>query len=160
MIVFWWLLLVLAVVVQTAFDAWGGLRVWGVSPDFAVVLAIVIALRYGPNYGVWTGFTVGLCLDLMNPTWLGVTSLAAVIAGFISGLGVKQVLHPNRLTQWIVLIVGLSVYQSVHLLGGLWVQLDAGWMLLKIALIKWAIHCVMGSFVVFALPEAGAYERS
>lgn len=86
--------------------------------------------------------------------------MAAVVAGFVSGLGVKQVLHPNRLTQWIVLIVGLSLYQIFHLFGGLWVQTDAAWMLIHVALIKWVIHCFMGSFVVFALPEAGAYERS
>ena len=64
------LLLVLLVVLQTS--VFPHLRIAGVVPDLGLVVAVALAVRYGPELGASFGFAAGLASDLFLQTPLGV----------------------------------------------------------------------------------------
>lgn len=78
------LILVVAIYLQIALaiDA----RVLGAIPNFALVVLVAFALRFGPAWGAAVGFTVGVLIDIAVQAPLGMSSLVLTPIGW--GVGV------------------------------------------------------------------------
>ena len=55
------------------------LEVWGLEPDLLLGMVFYVALKKGQHWGVWTGFAIGLLVDLEQPERLGLHALAYVL---------------------------------------------------------------------------------
>jgi rod shape-determining protein MreD len=78
------LILVVAIYLQIALaiDA----RVLGAIPNFALVVLVAFALRFGPAWGAAVGFAAGVLIDIAVQTPLGTSSLVLTPIGW--GVGV------------------------------------------------------------------------
>ncbi|MDX6586693.1 MAG: hypothetical protein QOI31_1166 [Solirubrobacterales bacterium] len=72
-----------AVLLQVTFFSY--LLIFGVSPDFVVVVVSVIGLLGGAVIGAVTGFAAGLLLDVALLETLGVSSLVLLSVGYLAG---------------------------------------------------------------------------
>jgi len=64
------------------------LRVWGVMPDFMLLVAVAGGITAGPTRGATLGFASGLLIDLFLPTPLGLSALVFTLVGY--GVGVAN----------------------------------------------------------------------
>jgi rod shape-determining protein MreD len=62
------------------------LSVAGVTPDVPLIIAVLVALRRGPETGCVVGFAAGLLQDAASGGLLGVQALTKALAGFATGL--------------------------------------------------------------------------
>lgn len=56
-----------------------GLEAWGLQPDLLLGMVFYVALKKGLHWGVWTGFAIGLLVDLEQPERLGLHAFAYVL---------------------------------------------------------------------------------
>lgn len=57
----------------------------GVAPDIPLVVAVMVALRRGPEAGCLTGFFAGLLQDVTGPGLVGIQALTKALTGFVAG---------------------------------------------------------------------------
>ncbi|MGZ4795674.1 MAG: rod shape-determining protein MreD [Acidimicrobiia bacterium] len=86
------LLLVLLVVVQTTLMP--HLRIAGVVPDLGLVVAVALAVRYGPELGATFGFVAGLAADVFLQTPLGLSAFAFGLTAFTVGVLQSALVRP------------------------------------------------------------------
>ena len=96
--------LVLVVIIQSTLLA--RLQVLGVCPNLLLVSTIAWGLLHTVGEGVVWGFAGGLGLDLITGMPLGTSSLAAMSACLLTGLGRNRVFGNNL--WWPILIVALA----------------------------------------------------
>jgi len=63
-------------------------RVFGVMPDFMLLVAVAAGLTGGPVRGASLGFASGMVIDLFLPTPLGLSALVFTLVGY--GVGVAN----------------------------------------------------------------------
>jgi rod shape-determining protein MreD len=89
------------------------LAVAGVDPDLPLVAALVIALQAGPSRGALAGVFVGLSLDLLQGSRLGLFALAAGLAGWVCGEAAVRVDTGRGLVRWFLATAAAALYQGV-----------------------------------------------
>jgi rod shape-determining protein MreD len=80
------IMFVVALLLQTTVLA--RLRVFGVMPDFMLLLAVAGGITAGPTRGAALGFASGMLIDLFLPTPLGLSALVFTLVGY--GVGVAN----------------------------------------------------------------------
>ncbi len=80
------LMLIGALLLQTTVLA--RIRVFGVMPDFMLLLAVAAGISAGPTRGAALGFASGMVIDLFLPTPLGLSALVFTVVGY--GVGVAN----------------------------------------------------------------------
>lgn len=83
----------LAVVIQEA--AISQISIFGVSADITPLVVMSVGLLCGSLPGAWTGFAVGLLVDLALVQTLGVTSLLYIAIGYWSGR-LRELRNPSH----------------------------------------------------------------
>lgn len=61
------------------------IALFGIEPDFLVLLLVILALRTGPVVGALLGFTIGILQGLVVPETLGMDALAKCVVGWAVG---------------------------------------------------------------------------
>jgi len=64
------------------------MRVWGVMPDFMLLVAVAGGITAGATRGAALGFASGMLIDLFLPTPLGLSALVFTLVGY--GVGVAN----------------------------------------------------------------------
>lgn len=77
---------IVALLLQTTLLA--RLRIFGVMPDFMLLLAVAGGITAGPTRGATLGFASGMLIDLFLPTPLGLSALVFTLVGY--GVGVAN----------------------------------------------------------------------
>lgn len=98
------LLVLAAVVLQSS--ALSRLTFFGVAPDLVVMVVITIALLEGPIPGAVAGFAAGLLIDFPLETPAGLTGLAYLAVGYLTGI-VRPYVQPTAVL-FPVLAVGIG----------------------------------------------------
>lgn len=80
------LMLIGALLLQTTVLA--RIRLFGVMPDFMLLLAVAAGISAGPTRGAALGFASGMVIDLFLPTPLGLSALVFTLVGY--GVGVAN----------------------------------------------------------------------
>jgi rod shape-determining protein MreD len=164
MINFKWIKLFLvflfAFVLQTTVGDW--LQIFGVGPDFIVILIVAIAIKYGPATGCFWGFLAGFTQDIYAPVeWLGAHTIAMTIVGFLVGQLEERFLTLNLPAKMAVLAIGFFVSDMIYfLLTGL--QKDVVTNLFFSKTLPECAYTVIVGAVVFYLSagKAGKKKRS
>lgn len=84
----------LAAVLQVSF--FSGLRIFGSSPEVALLVVLAVGLLGGSLTGAVFGFSVGLLLDSMLMADLGAMALALMAVGYLAGRYRESVGRPTR----------------------------------------------------------------
>ena len=77
-------LVILAVVVQTAVFGDGRINPWGASPTAALVVVLACARYLDPEPALLLGFTAGMLLDLLGGAPLGLWAMAYTVSVYIA----------------------------------------------------------------------------
>jgi len=109
-------LLGLALVVLIQATVLSRIRVLGASPNLLLVSTIAWGLLYSVREGVIWAFAGGLGLDLITGTPLGTSSLAAMTACLLTGLGRNRVFANNLWWPMVVVVLATPVYGWIVLL--------------------------------------------
>ena len=109
-------LLGLALVVLIQATVLSRIRVLGASPNLFLVSTIAWGLLYSVREGVIWAFAGGLGLDLITGTPLGTSSLAAMTACLLTGLGRNRVFANNLWWPMVVVALATPVYGWIVLL--------------------------------------------
>lgn len=64
------------------------MRVFGVMPDFMLLIAVAGGITAGPTRGATLGFSSGILIDFFLPTPLGLSALVFTLVGY--GVGVAN----------------------------------------------------------------------
>lgn len=75
-----------ALLIQTSLLA--RMRLFGVMPDFMLLVAVAAGITSGPARGATLGFASGMLIDLFLPTPLGLSALVFTLVGY--GVGVAS----------------------------------------------------------------------
>ena len=105
-------------ILQTAF--FSGLRIFGSSPEVALLVVLAVGLLGGSLTGAVFGFSVGFLLDCLLMSDLGALALTLMAVGYLAGRYREDVGKPTRLA--LVLLGGLFTLFG----GGLLAVLQLG----------------------------------
>lgn len=94
------------------------LALFGVQPSILLIVFFLFSLKVGSLTAIWTGFCVGLVLDVYIPGVPGGFALAMSILGFLGGLLNEQEVHTDYLTRVILLGIACLVHDSIWFLLG------------------------------------------
>lgn len=109
-----WVLL--ALLAQTALAP--RLAIFGVQPSILLAVFVLFSLKMGTLTSIWTGFGVGLILDVYIPGVPGGFALAMSTLGFLGGLLNEQKVHTDYFTRVILLGIACIVHDSIWFLLG------------------------------------------
>jgi rod shape-determining protein MreD len=74
------LMMITALLLQTA--VLSRVRLWGVMPDFMLLVAVAGGITAGPVRAAVLGFASGMLIDLFLPTPLGLSALVFTLVGY------------------------------------------------------------------------------
>ena len=80
------IMMIVALLLQTT--VLNRLRLFGVMPDFMLLVAVAGGITAGPTRGAALGFSSGMLIDLFLPTPLGLSALVFTLVGY--GVGVAN----------------------------------------------------------------------
>lgn len=92
------------------------LRIGGIGPDLFLGLVLVLALRKGTTWGVWSGVVLGLLLGVEEPATLGSESLALGLTGLAVGQASRSVDKQNPFVLVLLLILSALITETVRTL--------------------------------------------
>ncbi len=92
------------------------IRIAGIVPDLLVGVVLIVALRKGATWGVWTGVALGLLAGVEQPDALGRDALALGCAGLLVGRGSIGLDRHNPLVATGLLFVAAFLADAVRLL--------------------------------------------
>lgn len=130
----------------------------GVTPDVAMVLAVMVGLRRGPEAGCLTGFLAGLLQDLTGPGLVGVQALTKTLTGFLAGFAGYRftvndplILVPGLLLLTVVEgLLRFGVLRLFHFPAAL------GDLMLQVILPQALLNGALGAAVLVGLAAVGA----
>jgi rod shape-determining protein MreD len=77
------LVTVLLIVLQTTFVRF--ISVETITPDILVIWIVYLALRYGQIHATVAGFALGIFMDILSGSFLGLSALSKTVCGFAAG---------------------------------------------------------------------------
>ncbi len=89
---------------------------WGVRPDFVLLIAVVWSLLKGPEEGMLWGFIGGTMLDLLSGAPFGICILAMVATCFLVSLGQMSLFPTNITLPLVAMCVATITYYFFYLL--------------------------------------------
>ena len=81
------------------------IAIFGVMPDLFVALLFWVSIRRGMQWGVWTGFALGLLLDVESPGSLGMNAFAFTVTGLAVGRLSRSLDRNNPIVLAVVLFL-------------------------------------------------------
>jgi len=93
-------------------------RLFGVSADLLLVLAIAAGIHSGRERGALVGFACGLCLDLMVTTPFGLGAVSCLAASVTASLMADATVHAARRLIGVVALAAAVVGVLAFAVGG------------------------------------------
>jgi rod shape-determining protein MreD len=84
----------------------------GVKPNLLLILAVAVAITYGPYAGLFVGGIGGAFQDIVFGRYIGLFTLAGALAGFFIGIVERRVFKEHFVMQ-ISLTFGASVLNNL-----------------------------------------------
>jgi rod shape-determining protein MreD len=97
----------------------------GISPDFAVIAVVILALAEGSTAGVLGGFLVGLVQDLTVPNLLGLHALCKTLLGSVVGRLHGRLVYGMPVIEGALVLIASLAHDTLFLLVQSRVESDA-----------------------------------
>lgn len=89
-------------------------KLFGVTPDLILVIAVVVAVQDGPIEGALVGFFGGLLQDVASLQVMGVGAFSKALAAFMAGM-LKDIFMTYSILLPVLLVFMASLFeQSLH----------------------------------------------
>lgn len=147
---------VLALLAQTTIAP--RLAILGVQPSILLAVFVLFSLRTGGLAAIWTGFSVGLVLDVYMPGVPGGFALAMAVTGYCMGILQEQRVHTEYFTRVFLLGVACLLHDAVWFLVGRH-GLDSLGMFLLQSSAPSAVYTMLVGAGIFALRPQVKSER-
>ena len=106
-------LLLLAFIIQSTVVE--HIAIWGIKPDFILIILIYVSLRSGSMMGVILGFSIGLLQDFYGPPAnLGLNALCKSLLGFGVGIGKEGLYKDSMLVLMLTLVISYITHDIVY----------------------------------------------
>jgi len=91
-------------------------RIYGVKPDFFMILIVAYAILRGSAYGTFMGLGAGLLLDTMYGKIIGINGFSYMITGYIIGQAHETVFKDSFIPPLIFNFFAIFLYQHIFFL--------------------------------------------
>ena len=88
-------------------------RIYGVKPDFTLMIVVSYGILKGRNYGAYIGLAAGFLLDVMFGEVFGIYALAYMITGYVSGMFNEKVFKDSVLPAIIFNVMAVCLLQTI-----------------------------------------------
>ncbi len=151
------IIIVVCIILQLTFVE--HLRIFGISMDLIAVVIIGIAIFDDVISAMFYGFFVGLLLDLMTASVIGVSALIYSLNGFIAG-SVIRLWDSQRIVNY-VLVVFFITEINLLLASGIYYlfNYDVSFRGLALELILNPVFNIIAMFLIFPLLRVGKYRK-
>ncbi len=135
------------------------LAIFGVVPNFVLLVVVTLALVEGPVAGCWAGFVGGLLFDLQGSTIVGPYALVLCVVGYVAGtMQANMFAEGWLLPVTVVAVAGLATEFSYGVILALLEQGAAFWyavthVMLPAALYNTALAVLVYPFLVRVLRQ-------
>lgn len=89
------------------------LRIWGVKPDFSIIIIVAYAIMRGSAYGAFIGLGSGLLLDMLYGKTIGINALSYMLTGYLVGQAHENVFKDSFIPAVIFNIAAVFVQQNI-----------------------------------------------
>ena len=143
-------------------------RIYGIKPDFSIMIIVAYAIMRGSSYGAFTGLGIGLLIDMMYGRTIGINALSYMVTGYIIGQAHENVFKDSFIPSFIFNFFAIMIFQHSFLLLAYFSNNipDTGvsylYMLLKVIFPQAVYNAVVGSIVyryIYKLDEASFMNR-
>lgn len=107
-----WILIFLVVILVQASIA-PKVAIFGIIPDFVMILLFLFSVEYGKTLGIWAGFFVGLFIDVYSSGILGVNAFAKTVVSGAVGFFDKKNFMIGLIFKLIIFAVALIVHDVI-----------------------------------------------
>ena len=97
----------IAIVLQTMLAP--AVAIFGIRPDFPLLIVILVALREGPAGGALAGFVGGLFVDVNSTHALGATSAANALVAYGVGSVSDRIVGDSRVARAVLVLAAASL---------------------------------------------------
>lgn len=91
----------------------------GVKPNLFVIYLIIIGIFAGNKIGGFFGILMGLYIDIINGKYIGISSIALCLIGFLSEYIYKNVSNDNKITIMLIIAVNTAFYELLYYFGSI-----------------------------------------
>lgn len=107
-----WLLILITLALQvTLFTR---IEVWGIGPDPALIVLILVALALGPVVGMLFGFLIGLSQLAILSTSMVSAPLAATVIGYLVGKYGTKIMYESYLVQFLIIVLSVLLFDAIN----------------------------------------------
>jgi len=93
------------------------ISLWGLVPNFMVIVIALAGLKEGVSSGVWTGLLAGFLADCYHPSTMGLFSAGGTLTGYIAGAASNRIYREQLLSQSVLAAVLSLAYQLFVFFG-------------------------------------------
>ena len=138
-------------------------RIYGVKPDFSIMIIVAYAIIRGSSYGAFTGLGIGLLVDMLYGRAIGINALSYMITGYIIGQAHENVFKDSFIPSFIFNFIAIMIFQHSYILLSYFSNnfpstgVTYVYMLLKVILPQAIYNSVVGSIVyryIYKMDEA------
>ncbi|MEZ4651294.1 MAG: rod shape-determining protein MreD [Candidatus Eisenbacteria bacterium] len=124
-----------------------GLSLWGIEPDLLLGMVFFVALKKGIHWGVWTGFAIGLLIDLEEPSRLGLHALAYVLTSIAVERWSKNFDRSSPIVVGVLLFLVAVLTETIRLFA----FTDGGWFAHLVAVFRFTLPTALYTTLFLAL---------
>jgi len=138
-------------------------RIYGVKPDFSIIIIVAYAIIRGGSYGTFIGLGTGLLVDMLYGRAIGINALSYMVTGYIIGQAHENVFKDSFIPPLIFNFIAIIIFQHTYLLLSYFsnnfpsTDISYAYMLLKVILPQALYNAVAGSVIyryIYKLDEA------
>lgn len=103
------------------------IAIYGIKPDFLLILVILNGFLRGTREGAFLGFLAGVVQDMAYGGYFGLNALTKMAAGYLAGLGEGRLYRDNRVIAagltWVCTLGAQLLFYLLLITVDIWVPL-------------------------------------
>lgn len=138
-------------------------RIFGIKPDFTLMIIVAYGIMRGSSYGAFIGLGTGLLIDMMYGRTIGINAFSYMVTGYIIGQVHENVFKDSFIPAFVFNFIAAIIFQHGFILLAYFsnnfpsTDISYVYMLLKIILPQAIYNAVVGSIayrLIYRLDEA------
>ncbi|MGE5629905.1 MAG: rod shape-determining protein MreD [Caulobacteraceae bacterium] len=88
-------------------------RIYGIKPDFSIIIIVAYAILRGSSYGAFIGLGFGMLVDILFGRTIGINALSYMITGYIIGQAHETVFKDSYIPAFLFNFSAVFIYQHL-----------------------------------------------